>query len=210
MKFFFEGLDGGVKEWHKEPVDTADYHQITAVTAERECARAAARVTREERGETRAEAQIQHAQADTEAAVIAAGIAVSEADPALRDLLAAHAHVLEGLPEITPDPEFDADADATWLRQRGEAWTLHAIARRRLLIIAAALRIADAAALPDLLPAHQRQARLTNILARAMRADLAALIHARLRVVHLAAIARLARAGRVAALASAAHARTCC
>ena len=169
--------------------------QIAAATADRTCGRAAARVTREERGETR-----WHAVA-------------AEPEPAitdnqeLRSMLDEAGAMLAGLPEITPDSEFaDAADDATWLRQRGAAWTLHASARRRLLIIAAALRIADAAALPEIAPAHQRQARLTNILARAARARLAALIHARLRVIHVAAIARIARAGRSSAATSAAPA----
>lgn len=177
---------------------------ITAVTAERECARAAARVTREER----ADAQIQQAQAEGETAAIEAGIAGSETDADLQALLAAHVGVLAGLPEITPDPEFDADADAdgAWLYQRGEAWTLHAIARRRLLRLADTLRVADAAALPDLLPAHQRQARLTNILARAARDSLSALAHARLRVAHICITARILRAGRASAATSAAPA----
>lgn len=181
--------------------------QISAATADRMCGRDAALVAREER----ADAQIHQAQAEAEAATIEAGIAASEADPALQALLADAAGTLDGLPVIEPDPEFADDAadDAAWLRQCSAGWILHAIARRRLLIIAAALRLADAAALPEIAPAHQRQARLTNILARAMRADLAALIHARLRVVHLAAIARIQRAGRSSAATSAAHARTC-
>ena len=179
---------------------------IAARTADRMCGRAAARVTREER----ADAQIHQAQAEAGATQIAAGIAASEADPALQALLAAHAHVLDGLPEIVPDPDFDADADATWLRQRGAAWILRAIARRRLLIIAGALRIADAAALPIIAPAHQRQAHLARIIARAARDSLSALAHARIRVAHICIAARAMRAGRVAALASAAHARTCC
>ena len=186
---------------------TDAHPQIAARTADRIGSRDAARVTREER----ADAQIQHARADTEAAVIAAGIAGSETDADLLALLADAAGTLDGLPVIEPDPEFADDAadDAAWLRQCSAGWILHAIARRRLLIIAAALRLADAAALPEIAPAHKRQARLTNILARAMRADLAALIHARLRVVHLAAIARIQRAGRSSAATSAAHARTC-
>ncbi len=177
---------------------------IAARTADRACGRAAARVTREER----ADAQIQQVQADAETAQIAAGIAGSEADPALQALLAAHAGVLDGLPEIEPDPEFDADsdADAAWLRQRSTGWILHAVARRRLLTIAAGLRQVDAAALPEIAPEHQRQAHLSDILARAARARLAALIHARLRVIHVAAIARLARAGRSSAATSAAPA----
>ena len=178
-------------------MDRHAHPQIAARTADRIGSRDAARVTREERGETR-----WHATA-------------AEPEPAitdnqeLRSMLDEAGDVLDALPEIVPDPEFDADADAAWLRQCSAGWILHAIARRRLLIIAAALRLADAAALPEIAPAHQRQARLTNILARAMRADLAALIHARLRVVHLAAIARIQRAGRSSAATSAAHARTC-
>ena len=180
--------------------------QIAAATADRTCGRAAARVTREER----ADAQIQQAQADTEAAAIEAGIAGSETDADLQALLAAHVGVLAGLPEITPDPEFDADADAdgAWLYQRRAAWTLHASARRRLLIIAGALRLADAAALPELLPAHQRQAHLARIIARAARDSLSALAHARLRVAHICITARAMRAGRAAVLASTAPA--CC
>ncbi len=177
---------------------------IAARTADRIGSRAAARVTREER----ADAQIQHAQAEGEAAAIAAGIAASEADPALHALLADAAGTLDGLPVIEPDPDFDADADAdaAWLRKRGAAWILRASARRRLLIIAGALRLADAAALPEIAPAHQRDAILHNTLARAARARLAALIHARLRVIHIAAIARIARAGRSSAATSAAPA----
>ncbi len=182
-------------------MDRHAHPQIAARTADRIGSRDAARVTREER----ADAQIQqHARADTEAAAIEAGIAASEADPSFAALRGID--VLAGLPEIEADPEFDADADATWLRQRGAAWILHAIARRRLLTIAGALRLADAAALPIIAPAHQRQAHLFDILARAARARLAALIHARLRVIHIAAIARLARAGRSSAATSAAHA----
>ena len=170
--------------------------QIAAATADRTCGRDAARVTREERGETRWHA------------------AAAEPEPEitdnreLRSILGEAGDVLAGLPEITPDPEFANDAadDDAWLRQRGAAWTLRAIARRRLLRLADTLRLADAAALPELLPAHQRAAILQNTLARAARARLAALIHARLRVIHVAAIARLARAGRSSAATSAAPA----
>ena len=186
-------------------MDRHAHPQIAARTADRMCGRDAARVTREER----ADAQIQqHAQADTEAAVIAAGIAGSETDADLQALLADAAGTLDGLPEIVPDPDFDADADAdaAWLRQCSAGWILHAIARRRLLTIAAGLRQVDAAALPEIAPEHQRQAHLSDILARAARARLAALIHARLRVIHVAAIARLARAGRSSAATSAAPA----
>ena len=186
-------------------MDRHAHSQIAARTADRACGRDAARVTREER----ADAQIQqHARADTEAAVIAAGIAGSETNADLQALLADAAGTLDGLPEIEADPEFaDAADDATWLRQRSTGWTLHAIARRRLLRLAAALRVADAAALPEIAPEHQRAAHLFDILARAERARLAALIHARLRVIHIAAIARLARAGRSSAATSAAHAQ---
>ena len=185
-------------------MDRHAHSQIAARTADRACGRDAARVTREER----ADAQIQQqAQADAEAATIAAG-AGSETDADLLALLADAAGTLDGLPEIEADPEFaDAADDATWLRQRSTGWTLHAIARRRLLRLAAALRVADAAALPEIAPEHQRAAHLFDILARAERARLAALIHARLRVIHVAAIARLARAGRSSAATSAAHAQ---
>ena len=185
-------------------MDRHAHSQIAARTADRACGRDAARVTREER----ADAQIQQqAQADAEAATIAAG-AGSETDADLLALLADAAGTLDGLPEIEADPEFaDAADDATWLSQRSTGWTLHAIARRRLLRLAAALRVADAAALPEIAPEHQRAAHLFDILARAERARLAALIHARLRVIHIAAIARLARAGRSSAATSAAHAQ---
>ena len=185
-------------------MDRHAHSQIAARTADSACGRDAARVTREER----ADAQIQQqAQADAEAATIAAG-AGSETDADLLALLADAAGTLDGLPEIEADPEFaDAADDATWLRQRSTGWTLHAIARRRLLRLAAALRVADAAALPEIAPEHQRAAHLFDILARAERARLAALIHARLRVIHIAAIARLARAGRSSAATSAAHAQ---
>ena len=209
MENFRKGLDGGVKEWHKERVDTADYHQIAARTADRMCGRAAARVTREERADAHADAQIQQAQVEGEAATIEAGIAASEADPSFAALRGMD--VLAGLPEITPDSEFADDAaDGAWLYQRRASWTLHAIARRRLLRLADTLRVADAAALPELLPAHQRDAVLRNTLARFARDALSALAHARLRVAHICITARILRAGRASAATSAAHARTCC
>ena len=172
--------------------------QIAARTADRIGSRDAARVTREERGETRRHATAAEPEPEPE---------ITD-NRELRSMLDATGDVLAGLPEITPDPEFDADADAdaAWLRQCSAGWILHAVARRRLLTIAAGLRIADAAALPEIAPEHQRQAHLSDILARAARARLAALIHARLRVIHVAAIARLARAGRSSAATSAAHA----
>ena len=187
-------------------MDRHAHPQIAARTADRMCGRDAARVTREER----ADAQIHQAQAEAEAAMIAAGIAASEADPALQALLADAAGTLDGLPEIEADPEFaDAADDATWLRQRSTGWTLHAIARRRLLRLADTLRLADAAALPEIAPEHQRAARLSSIIARAARDSLSALAHARIRVAHICAIARILRAGRAVAATSAAHARTC-
>ena len=173
--------------------------QIAARTADRIGSRAAALVAREERGETR-----WHATA-------------AEPEPEitdnreLRSMLDEAGDVLAGLPEIEADPDFDADADADaiWLRQRGEAWTLHAIARRRLLRLAAALRVADAAALPEIAPEHQRAAHLFDILARHARDTLSALAHARLRVAHICITARAMRAGRASAATSAAHAQCC-
>ena len=68
---------------------------------------------------------------------------------------------------------------------------------------------ADRAALPEIAPAHQRAAHLSAILARLARADLAALIHARLRTIHAAITARILRAGRAVAATSAAPASLC-
>ena len=180
-------------------MDRHAHHQIAAATADRMCGRDAARVTREERGETRWHA------------------AAAEQEPEitdnreLRSMLGEAGDVLAGLPVIEPDPDFGGDAaDAAWLYQLRASWTLHAIARRRLLRLADTLRVADAAALPELLPAHQRHAHLARILARAARDTLSALAHARLRVAHICITARILRAGRAVAATSAAHARTCC
>ena len=73
-----------------------------------------------------------------------------------------------------------------------------------------ALCRADRAALPAIKPVHQHAGLLSNILARAMRAALDALIHARLRVAHSCITARILRAGRAVAATSAAPASLCC
>ena len=143
-----------------------------------------------------------------EAAQVATGVAASEADPALRDLLTMHAGVLDGLPPITPDNDADADpaADAEWLDKhvRVAAWQ-DVMQRVRADItsslITSILRIVVVASL--LVQSLRHAVRIRNILSRLARDILSALILARMRVIHICISARIQRAGRAAALASA-------
>ena len=205
----FAGLTDGYMAGTK---DAMHHHARQQIAADRTCGRDAARVAREERNEAKwARARDDASGWDLPPerptldpmSLAAPGDESAEiiTDPAEARRIFGR---LLDLPDVDAEPtNAEAGADAAWLRQREIMWALHAIVRRRLLIIAAALRLADAAALPEIAPAHQRRAHLTNILAHLARAALTALIRARIRVAHICAIARAIRVGRAAALASA-------
>lgn len=171
---------------------------------------------REEQAQERERLEQDRARAAASAALAAevdAGSARSEADVDWLALRAEHAHALDGLPPIepVPDPELYTDpiSDANWLRSRLKVWILRALAARGKPVQTAAVhRSADpvelAAALSELQPLHQRAASVRATLDRATRDRLSSLIRARLRAVHVAALARIARAGRAVAATSAA------
>ena len=152
-----------------------------------------------------------------EAAQVAAGVAASEADPALRDLLAMHAGVLDGLPPITPDDDdadAEADADATWLDRHARVGIWQDVMQRARTditarLIASMLQAAGFVSAGLLARLHQRAVTLHNAIARILQAQLAALVHARMRVAHICAMARAMRAGRSSAATSAAPAHYC-
>ncbi len=150
-----------------------------------------------------------------EAAQVAAGVAASEADPALRDLLAMHAGVLDGLPPITPDDDgvdADAEADAAWLDKISRVGVWQAVIQQTTAAIEAVLitSILRAVVVASLLVRSRRRAvRIRSILSRLARDILFALLRARLRVIHICISARIQRAGRAFALASAGPAHYC-
>ena len=172
----------------------------------------AARTADRTRGYALVRERIARRIATLEAAEIAAGIAASEDDPGLRDLLAAFADVPSFVADA--DPDFaEAEADATGLdkRVRVGAWQdLMQRARTDITtkIITSILRLAGFTVAHLLLRSHQRAAALHHILARLARDQISAIAHARLRVIHICISARAMRAGRVAVLASTAPA--CC
>lgn len=186
------------------------HHARQQIATDRTCGRDAARVAREERSEAKwaRDADASGWDLPPECAALDPASLPEPGDEAAEITDPAEARRIFGrlldLPDADAEPtNAEAEADAAWLRQREITWTLRAIARRRLLIIAAALRIADSAALPNLLPAHERIAHLDQILARLARDVLSALIRARIGVAHICVAARAIRAGRVAVLASA-------
>ena len=167
----------------------------------------AARTADRTRGYALVRERIARRIATLEAAKVAAGIAASETDPGLHDLLAAFADV----PVFVADADPDFEADATWLDKPVRVGIWHDVMRQTTAAIAATLITSilhEACTLIAhwIVQTHQRAAHLSDILARAARDALSALAHARLRVAHICITARAMRAGRAVALASAAPA----
>ena len=172
----------------------------------------AARTADRTRGYALVRERIARRIATLEAAKVAAGIAASETDPGLHDLLAAFADVPVFVADA--DPDFESEADATWLDKPVRVGIWHDVMRQTTAAIAATLITSILHEACNLIAhwivqTHQRAAHLSDILARAARDSLSALAHARLRVAHICITARAMRAGRAVALASAAHAQCC-
>ena len=179
------------------------------------CARQliAAKNADRERSQAVAQARIARRAAALDAADVAAGIATSEADPGLRDLLAEFADVPAFIADAA-DPEIEADAeiDDAWLNKIARVGVWQDVIQRVRTDITAAmitsiLRMAAGAGLHA--QSHRRAVRIRNILSRLARDILSALILARMRVIHICISARIQRAGRAAALASAGPAHYC-
>ena len=167
-----------------------------------------------ERSQAVAQARIARRAAALEAAVIAAGIAASKTDQALQDLIDEFADVpaLVVADAADPDPDFEAEAeaDAAWMDKHARVAIWQGVMRRTTAAIEAVLvtSILRAVVIAELhAQSHRHAVRIRNILSRLARDTLSALLHARLRVVHICTIARIARAGRAASAASAAPAR---
>ena len=147
-------------------------------------------------------------QRDREEAEDRALAAAQESDPRYQALAAEIDALREAEDEADPAPGADqaacVDADFARINEAELADSETALTLYR------ALCRADRAALPAIKPVHQHAGLLSNILARAMRAALDALIHARLRVAHSCITARILRAGRAVAATSAAPASLCC
>ena len=149
-----------------------------------------------------------------ESAEIAMGIAASEADPALQDLLAAFADVPEFVADADPDLAAEADADAAWLDKISRVGVWQAVIQRTAAAIEAALitamlRMAGFTGVMGTGRLVQLRQRARAAALRAARDTFSALTRARFRVAHICITARAMRAGRVVAATSAAHARTC-
>ena len=148
-------------------------------------------------------------QREQEEAEDLAALAAQESDPCYLALTAEIDALREAEDRADPAPcaeDQAARAEEADFARRAEAELAES---EKSLTLYRTLCRADRAALPEIAPAHQRAAHLSAILARLARADLAALIHARLRTIHAAITARILRAGRAVAATSAAPASLC-
>ena len=148
-------------------------------------------------------------QREQEEAEDLAALAAQESDPRYLALAAEIDALREAEDRADPAPcaeDQAARAEEADFARRAEAELAES---EKSLTLYRSLCRADRAALPAIKPVHQHAGLLSNILARAMRADLAALIHARLRTIHAAITARILRAGRAVAATSAAPASLC-
>lgn len=206
-----DGYAAGIKDATQLAPKAPMYHaarpQIAATPAARKSGRLAARVARDDRGEAKLGSASGWDLPPERPALDPLDLPDVGDDSALiADPAEARAIFGGGLLDLRPD----SAATVAALPQQAIASRLRAVAwRRRMLAVATTLRIVDAAALPELLPQHQRQAHIHAILARLTRTRLAALALARMRVVHAAITARILRAGRVAVLTSTAP-PVCC